>query len=177
MITDYIQRNKEWIFSGVGIAIIGAIYALVRKMVLNKLKKDPKPFKDPLSVAQHAIEKIPSPARGLTVEGITDEINSAPPFQKDAIAENFKGIFVKWEGTFYDIEKAWGRKSEGTDAAVEVRTGESLYSIRFMVAVDKYPQLKVLRRGDRIGVSGTIKACSGPGLYVEIDVTEITFPK
>ncbi len=65
----------------------------------------------------------------------------------------------------------------GSDVVVEARTGESLHSMRFTVSVDTYPQLKILKRGDRIGVSGTIKKCSGPGVYVELDVDEITFPK
>ena len=60
---------------------------------------------------------------------------------------------------------------------VKLHTGDSLHQILFTVSVDTYPQFKILQRGDRIGVSGTIKACSGPGMYVELDVAEITFAK
>ena len=98
---DYIQRNKEWIFSGVGVAIIGAIYVLVRNVVT---KKRPKPLKEASNVAQHAIQKMIKPSSDLTVERIVDAIHSAPPYQKAAIAKTFTGIHVNWEGTICDID-------------------------------------------------------------------------
>ena len=171
---DYIERNKEWIFSGVGIAIIVAIYKLMSSLML---KKGPKPLKEPPHIAEHTIRQTTSPVRGLTVEGIIDQIQSAPPYQKEAIAKNFEGIHVKWEGKIWDIGKPLFGEPGSNDVVVEVHPGESIRQIRFTVSVDKYPELKVLKRGDQIGVSGTIKACSGPGVYVELDVVEITFPK
>ena len=37
---EFIQQNKEWLFSGVGVAVIGAIFAWFRHI---KTDKDEKP--------------------------------------------------------------------------------------------------------------------------------------
>ena len=124
-----------------------------------------------------AIQKKTNSSRGLTVVSIMNEIHAAPPYQKDAIANNFKGIYVEWKGTIWDIEPPLFSKPEDTDVVVKVQPGESLHQILFTASTDKYPRLKILKRGDQVGVSGTIKKCSGPGLYVELDVSEITFPQ
>ncbi|HWW02431.1 MAG TPA: hypothetical protein VNZ64_22225 [Candidatus Acidoferrum sp.] len=171
---DYIQRNKEWIISGVGVAILAGVITLVARYWVSK--KRPRPLTEPSSVAMNAVRKMPNPSRSLTVQGILDEINSAAPYQKDSIAKNFQGISVRWEGTILDIDKSLFREPS-TDVVVRVRIGELLHLIVFTVSVEKYPQLKVLKRGSRIGVSGTIKGCSGVGMYVELDVAEITFPE
>jgi hypothetical protein len=173
-ILDYIQRNKEWIFSGVGISIIGAVFALGRHLLS---RKRPNPVQDPSTAVQHAIEKTTRASPGLSVERIVEEIHSAPPYQKEAVAKSFNGIHVDWKGTIWDVENPLFGEPGSNEVEVHLRTGESLHQILFTASVDKYPELKILKRGEQIGVSGTIKASSGPGMYVRLEVDQISFPK
>jgi hypothetical protein len=171
-ILEYIQRNKEWIFSGIGIAILGAIWAVVRHWLA---RKRPKSVHEPSTVVQHATEKSTQESPSLTVERIIKEIHSAPPYQKEAVANSFKGIYVAWKGAIWDVQNRLLGEPGSNDVEVQLHTGESLHQILFTASLNEYPQLKILRRGDQIGVSGTIETCSGPGMYVRLDVDEISF--
>jgi hypothetical protein len=108
----------------------------------------------------------------LTVKKIIDEINDSPPFQKDEIAQNYHGIKVNWEGTLWEVKK---RFLESVSVPLHPEAKNVHYSIWFDVPVGKFPQLKIARRDDLIGVSGRIIKCSGPGMFVELDVDEIIF--
>jgi hypothetical protein len=173
-ILDYIQRNKEWIFSGVGISIIGAVFALGRHLLSRKRLNS---VHDTSTVVQHAVDKTTRASPSLSVERIVEEIHAAPPYQKEAVAKSFNGIRVAWKGAIWDVENQLFGEPGRNEVEVQLRTGKSLHGILFTASVDKYPQLKILKRGEQIGVSGRIKAASGPGMYVRLDVDEISFPK
>lgn len=116
----------------------------------------------------------------LTVKKIIDHIHSAPPFQRDGIAENYHGIAVNWEAKLWDINKSFSPTlfKKGEVIRVTLHPYErALYGIYFEVPVEEYPQFKIAQRGDLIGVSGRITDCSGPGMFVKLDVDEIIFHK
>ncbi|MGB2930693.1 MAG: hypothetical protein WBB70_17530 [Desulfobacterales bacterium] len=111
----------------------------------------------------------------LTVKRIIDEINESPPFQKESIGQNYYGIYVKWEGKLWEVEKPHFYEHKANDVNVRLHTESLSYSIHFVASIKKYPELKVARRGSLITVSGKIVRCSGPGMFVELDVDNITF--
>jgi hypothetical protein len=180
------ERNYHaavWTGFGTGVVVLLAI-ALTFRDDLLRGKRQPAAANPAAEVTPSLTRRAEPTAtvktinpRGLTVERIVDEINSAPPYQKDSIATNFEGIFVKWDGKIWDIVKPLFSKPGSPDIEVQLHTGDSLYSIRFTVSIEKYPQFKVLKRGDPVDVSGTIKKCSGPGMFVELDVPDVTFPQ
>ena len=111
----------------------------------------------------------------LTVKHIIDQINESPPFQRDGIAHNYRGIKVKWEGKLWDVEKSFRMPSGNVRVDIKPEPDSLNYSVLFDVPISKYPQLKIARRDDLIGIVGRITACSGTGMYVKLDVDEITF--
>lgn len=115
-----------------------------------------------------------SPA-DLSVETIIDAINNAPPFQRNTIAQNYRGIYVKWRGKLWDVEKSPFSSPESSDVRVRLFTDKLPYSILFTVSISQYPTLKVLEKDYYITVFGKIISCSGEGMSVELDVEKIEF--
>jgi hypothetical protein len=136
----------------------------------------------PLNVQNQPMQKIenkPSKSANisaLTVNDIINDINNAAPFQRDAVAQNYHGIKVNWKGNLWDINKSLpGLTGQIASVKLNADPDNLHYGILFDVSISKYPQLKVARRGDLMGVLGRIVACSGAGMYVKLDVDEITF--
>ena len=120
---DYIQRNKEWLFSGVAVALIGVIYTLLRNFLVKRTRKH---FNEPSSVVQHEIQAMSGLSSGFSVKRILDEIDAAPPYQKDAIEESFKGIYVRPE-TF--LEPGRPSQKEVANSAIPIRIAQKPASV------------------------------------------------
>jgi hypothetical protein len=74
-ILDYIAANKEWIFSGVGVAIILSAASLL-KGVFRRRKEVPVAARESLSRPES--KSIPSHWQGILPEGTKFEIVSEP---------------------------------------------------------------------------------------------------
>ncbi len=77
---DYISKNYEWIFSGIGILIISTIINFFYKKETNKERE-----KGNLNISNYEATKI------------RDEIKKSPPFQQNQISSNYYGIKIKWK--------------------------------------------------------------------------------
>lgn len=73
-------------------------------------------------------ESIPETFSELTVKDIISKINSVPEYQKEAMESQFNGIWVKWKGNFYRIEKSWKNEKLCT---VRVHTDEDWNQINW----------------------------------------------
>ncbi|MGA2937093.1 MAG: hypothetical protein ABSF52_08350 [Syntrophobacteraceae bacterium] len=112
----------------------------------------------------------------LTVRDIIEEIHKASPFQRDTIEKNYCGIKVNLRGTLWSVEKPFGvTKGDRVKVVLHEEGTRFQYGIIFEVSISKYPQFKVARRGEVIGVLGRIVGCSGVGVYVEVGVDDIKF--
>lgn len=111
----------------------------------------------------------------LTPKKIIEEIHTAPPFQKNQIAENFSGLDIDWTATLWNIkEENWG-ENKGM-FFVELHTEEyPSRNINFLINIDEYPRFRTLKRDDRVNVVGKIEKCSGEGCSVTVKVDKINF--
>lgn len=106
-----------------------------------------------IRLAPAAIDRV-SP---LTFQDIAEAIDSAPPLQRDHVAESFKGLRVEWDTYFKS-----GRLSE--EGTIRLRLGTeqrgSFKSVLCAVAVADYRELGVLPEGSKIRVFGEIESAS-----------------
>lgn len=104
----------------------------------------------------------------VTTKEIVDSINSAPPFQKEQIAEQYKGIVVKWTGHLKEV-MADPRDKEGVRVNLSINQdtfiGDSFW---FSEKVTNFPEIRTLKRGSTVRVVGEILCASGPGLCVDL---------
>lgn len=104
----------------------------------------------------------------ITVPEIVEAINSAPPFQKDFIAQQYKGIVVKWTGYLKEAQEDFRDKaSVRVNLNVERDTivGPSFW---FTDKTARFPEIRTLKRTTAICVVGEILSASGAGLYVDL---------
>ncbi len=179
---EYLVKNKEWIFSGIGVFLLVAGIGIIkffwnrRKIKQSKREnftRENDSFKKAkVSALTDALERS-----NVTVKTIIDEIHNAPPFQQDTISENYKGIKVRWEGKLWDVEKI--DFTNKFRQMVRVRfhpIPENLhYSVLLTANADQYPELKVAKQGSMIAAEGKIIRCSGKGMYVEIEPSKLIF--
>lgn len=104
----------------------------------------------------------------VTVKEVVESINSAPPFQKEQIASQYKGIAVKWTGHLKEVlEDPRDKESVLVNLTINQDTfvGNSFW---FSEKVAKFPEIRTLKRGSAISVLGEILSASGPGLCVNL---------
>jgi hypothetical protein len=110
---DWLLKNKEWLFSGLGVSVLLGILSILRFF------RRRKPAVEGATVVVRventsgveispgrtvAVERI-SP---LTPEEVQKSIEDAPPLQRDAVASRYIGLKVEW-----DTELAGADEREG----------------------------------------------------------------
>jgi hypothetical protein len=112
----------------------------------------------------------------ITVKQIIDEVNELPLFQKSQASENYSGIRVSWTGYLKRIMEDPRDKSK---IRVNLKTEQdhiSGYNFWFSVALEQFPEIKVLKENSAIQVMGKISSVTPEGLCVELEHTEQSFP-
>lgn len=102
----------------------------------------------------------------LTVKEIVESINSSPPFQKDKLSKQYNGITVRWVGYLKEASEDF-RDSESVRVNLTIEPDAAIgNSFWFTEKVSKFPQIRTLKKGSRIAVTGEITSASGGGLCV-----------
>ena len=99
MILDYIFKNKEWIFSGIGVTLLGLFFFLIKHFLS---KKSPMIREEIKNIAETStnlepIKIIRSSAMSQEDVGrIMKELDDMPPLHIDDITKNYLGFDVNW---------------------------------------------------------------------------------
>lgn len=169
---EYIEQNKEWIFSGVGVLAISTLAALIWRTI-NARTNLPTPQITVMQVTQIAQaneKKSPEPALSsggmtvstpapitritpITLDEIRKAVDSAPPLQKAQIAKNYEGLHIEWNSQLSNAEM------KGDDAVwLILLIGEPIGNvIHCTVKLSEYKELGILNKGAPIRVTGRIK--------------------
>jgi hypothetical protein len=174
----WISENKEWLFSGIGVAILGLLFAIFRKRFGRRSEsvsgsKEPNTILEPRSESasnlkeSNVTEKYPSDkVSTLRFEDIREAIKNAVPLQRDAVKKYYEGINVEWEGYLKHA-------SEFTEGSVLIWLApgptdrDALFTIVCYVLLSDYPELRVLREGSKIRVKGMIKEAGQFGIELD----------
>jgi hypothetical protein len=171
---------------GIGLGILGAFGTGFLKKAGEDCYGYIKKKLNPKAVDQHApqliVQLVPNGANApvdnsssvrlkpasiervspLTFQDIAEAISSAPPLQRDHVAESFKGLRVEW-GTYFRSGRFQSGSSSGDDA-IRLRLGTeprgSFNTITCEVLAKDYRELGVLPEGTKIRVFGEIESAS-----------------
>lgn len=133
-------------------------------LVVNRISSDKL---EDQAINNQLFERLIS-LTNITTKEIVDSINSAPPFQMEQIAEQYKGIFVKWTGHLKEvITDPLDKEAVRVNLSINQDTfkGDSFW---FSEKVTNFPEIRSLKRGSTVRVVGEILSASGPGLCVDL---------
>lgn len=176
---DWVINNKEWVFSGVGIPVLGTLIWVVRYFGQRKSRGSVSiESRFPVTVPQEipvnvpiAIERI-SP---VTPNVIQASIESAPPLQQNAIAQRYVGQRIEWDTELSDAKQQDNLVRLQLRA---VREPGAEYLLPFFawcsVKLDDYPELAILPEKTHICINGTITDVSIGS--VKLDKARLIFP-
>jgi len=162
MMVDWILENKEWVFSGIGIAIFGGIFVLIkiafvkRKSLINSPEKKTaiQVHRSTETQTDNSQKQIVSPI--LTPKAIVKAVTSVPPLQRKDIAKHYSGIRVRWSGSLASIHELC---HDGPDVMITLNSGKfDSIDIYFIVNPSDHKGLSLVDIGQRITVEGDIES-------------------
>jgi hypothetical protein len=146
---DWIIQNKEWLFSGIGIIIIGLVW---RSLVYFRNKaKYPHTTGNSSKEYDSNFRSLIRPGKIVDFEKIFRELQKIPPLQLKERAKHYFGIQVKGFGKLSSVEEL---KEDliGITLVPESTVG----FIRTAVLPDEYPGIGVVEYGAKIEIQGKI---------------------
>ena len=159
---DWLVANKEWLFSGGGVALCASVVAVFRhfrKPLVTKTQSvevnvENFVYAKPTDIALAEISNFQRISNVLP-EQIQNSIYHAPPLQRKAVAERYIGIRVEWNTELFSAE------SHGDTVRLYLRTKSSDNSPSSIIVICKvnladYPELNVLPPKSNIRVIGSI---------------------
>lgn len=158
---SWIVDNKQWLFSGVGVAISTAIIGLVWRVFSHKRSSytispapaDRAPTQQILpQIVTTSSSAAAVPILQMSLDDILSDIQSRPPFQRDETIKHYIGTKVRFAGQMVFLLK---KNDEEVD--ISIRPNDSYYpEVEFLVSVLKYPEFKVIKNGAPLVVEGRI---------------------
>ena len=99
---------------------------------------------------------------------IKNKLRSTPPFQQTEVANNFKGINVKWSLTLSII----GARRDNSVYVVMKHKNSEFMNVCFHADTNKYPILKIAEENTEFIVSGKIIDCNSFDIELELLLLE-----
>ena len=188
----FLWDNREWLFSGLGVLILGGVWAFFRKRSRPESISFPSSNKASLS-AEHNSSVLGSPvASGSNIsqtvnfsttniapppvahrreptttrptpEEIMAQVDSVPVLQKIAAGQAYVGLKVRWPVTF--------------STAVELDDMHRRTERKTIIAeVDsnRFPRLRTIHKGTSMQISGTIAEFTDMG-NIRLEGVDISF--
>lgn len=144
----WLWSNKEWLFSGAGLALISLVF-WVGKKISNRHKE---------SIADSTVEVRQAPIirdAGITPRQIQLAIEGAPLLQKPEVQKHYVGLHVKWEG---NLSSAYKTKNGLISVWIRVLSpqGRPGSLVNCEVKPNEYPGLALLKEGHKMEIKGII---------------------
>jgi hypothetical protein len=161
---DWILDNKEWLFSGIGITLLGGVVYLIRNLFKRKTNSEPlnDANKKRLDLLTINIQTEESTTREKSIAQIKpceiyEAVHNLPPVQQDIAFNNYVGLRVDWTGELYFAHM------DKKDSSI-IRLGllierDKNWSdyIHFEVNSDENRELAITKKGATIRVIGEIE--------------------
>ncbi len=162
----WIWSNKEWLFSGVGVALVAALIALLRRA--GRSKKEVTDLA-PGEILQVVLSKPAVPEQwepipsDVSPKQVVEAIEQAPLLQQPDVEKHYRGVSVEWEG---QLIGAWMNDTSSVRLLLASGEGGDRPSIGFEVDPSAYAGLGLLKKGDLIRVVGKIDSIDHPIIHL-----------
>jgi hypothetical protein len=151
---EWIWNNREWLFSGLGVFIIGGAIAAIYR----HFKKSPPQQIVQVILPQTSVKEDKTIAQ-VTPAQIFDEMQKLPILQQQQFREHYKGLRVSWRGKLSYI--CTSRINDDHYTVIfrmpSTSGASDMYSVTFDIPQSKYPGLGLLHEGSFIDVTGSIE--------------------
>lgn len=176
---DWLDKNKEWLFSGGGVAIFVGLATLFTKL---RKKPDARAPSVAASVEPVAAQVQPSapPPNAVRVERVAPvspaeirtSIEDAPPLQRQVVADRFKGLRIEWDTELVSAESSKGTVTLQLKAR-PIAPFELAFSVFCSVKLEDYRELSVIPVRAGIRVNGLIESANDR--WVRLVEPKLTF--
>jgi len=150
---DYILKNKEWIFSGIGVSTIALLFIIFKYFIHHKTPLTNKDKPKGTNVQSDSVIQSGDIPQNQ-VYRIIKEIEEMPPLQLDSIRKHYIGLNVDWLTEYYSAYKA----ENGLIKVYLTLITESFRPINVNCEVNfsEYKQFSIVKRGTKIKIIGEI---------------------
>jgi hypothetical protein len=151
-VIGWLERNKEWLLSGIGVTVLVALYAGGRRAI-TAWRDHSKPAPPPFDQVKFRTHPLPGE--------ITRQINEAPLLHQANRSREFLGIRVQWLTTLSNAD------IRGSGIRLMLKDRGMYPWVYVTVPTDLYPDLSLAKEGTLVWVAGTIAEFSGGGIVLE----------
>ena len=153
---EYVLKNKEWIFSGIGVFFLAGIIGIIRYFFKHRKKEEVPATPEMTSnlIMGHSDNRNSKNiinTENLVPERIKEALQSVPLLERENIAYQYKGIQVQWEGDVYSAER-----THSGNIKIEIKWPNSVVGIFFEIDPMQYKGVGLLKRGDHLCIVGYI---------------------
>lgn len=155
---DYIMKNKEWIFSGIGVSIIAGLFFAVK--YVWQMNEKIKTVANTTGLPQPTANEIESQGVRSTdilqddISRIVLEVENMPPLQLDDVRKNYIGLYVDWMTKY-----SYAYKKNGDIIRVSLTAITTCFhpiNVNCEVSLPEYRQFSILKRNAKVRIIGTI---------------------
>jgi hypothetical protein len=194
----WLLTNKEWVFSGIGVMVIGLLTRLffgaraaghsgiVSAKQNSSVLGSPVATGSNISQIVNVVTTSNTPAHPTriaysdnpTPEDIRTQLDSLPVFQQKTAINSYVGLKVSWLVRFsslFELGEAYQRLYKTSEThRIFSRYGREPITIMADVDIERFPRLKIAHRGTPLLILGTIVEVTTTGNVTLKDV-EIEF--
>ncbi|MEQ1514524.1 MAG: hypothetical protein ABL934_17850 [Lysobacteraceae bacterium] len=176
---DFLVKNKEWLFSGVGVVIMGLIFSVFRNRIFSPKARIATPIVQDISqpLPGNPDQLTPSATpqikktNSIELEEIVAALRESPPLQKSDLIKHYIGLTVQWETLLWSAEK-----SDGDNVLLTLHFGsQNLSLVHCSVLLSDYKELGVMKRNAPITVIGKISKVSTSS--ADLDNVQLIFDR
>jgi len=172
---EYILDNKEWIFSGIGVSVLGLLF-LIFKYSFKKGSSSDKNIKSiPSNIPKFETPNL-APTGDIAQEEvykIMQEFESLPPLQLDDVKSHYRGLNVDWMTEYLS---AYKKDDDLIRVSLELITKSFRpIFVHCEVNLSEYKQFSILKKKAKIRVIGEIIAFET--YSIELSNVKLAFQK
>jgi hypothetical protein len=198
-LVQWILDNRSWFLSGLGIALVGGAYKLIRwwlpktstatvppsvtvvvQTQSNAVTAPALPQLDMDSAKRGTSDQsagaLPVPLDRVTEikpDLISRAIKTAPLLQQVDVAKRYQGLKIEWDTKLLDARDAGGGL-----VSLLLYTEPGMFSVQCTVRLSDYQVLGLLKEHAAIRVAGTIEEASERSVrLVDVRLTYLELPK
>jgi len=181
----WLLDNKEWVFSGIGVALLGWVLTLWRRRGSNSsaaisVDHGGHVIGPPVASGSNIVQTV-----NIGMEGggrspssseyslspnpveIQSQLESLPIYQRNVAKDSYVGLKVRWPVTLVDLQELPQAVRKASDTGdthtLIVKFGQAMHPIRTDLDIERFPRLKISHHGASMQLSGTISYVSDSG--------------
>ena len=150
---DYILKNKEWIFSGIGVSTIALLF-LCFKYFFRRNRSHTQNAADNTSNSESILEVSDGEFPQEDVYRIMKELEKMPPLHVDDMRRNYVGLKVDWLTEYFS---AYEKDDDLIRVNLTLLTKSTRpINVNCEVKLSEYKKFSILKRGAKVRVVGEI---------------------